>query len=493
MVLLQADARHIPLADGCVQCVVTSPPYWGLRDYGTPGQIGLEQTPDAYVAELVAVFREVRRVLRDDGVLWLNLGDSYAGTTGNTKGGLAKLSEKIDGVRRNGDQWATVRGEMHGFKRPDACDVGLKPKDLVGIPWSVAKALQAPYYAGSIARERDRVWLAAMIDGEGTICGFRHERKDDGRIRTGVHVYITNSNTALLDEAHRIWPASRSEHMSESAGHLGKRDVFRWISHGAERKANLLAELYPYLIAKRRQALIAWNLLQFVQDGKRLGRGIHWPAVRDKRDHLVRLLADANAGRSFDVPMWCEEPESMHEPGWYLRSDIIWHKPNPMPESVTDRPTKAHEYVFLLSKAERYVYDADAIAEEAVTDPERESVPRGGFAGKTEAMPGRNAFRAVTPTRNARSVWTIATQPYSGAHFATMPPVLAERCVVAGSQKGDTVLDPFGGAGTTALVADRLGRDAVICELNPEYARLAEARIRADAPMFADVTREDAA
>jgi DNA modification methylase len=486
MVLLQADARHIPLADGCVQCVVTSPPYWGLRDYGTPGQIGLEQTPDAYVAELVAVFREVRRVLRDDGVLWLNLGDSYAGTTGNTKGGLAKLSEKIDGVRRNGDQWATVRGEMHGFKRPDACDVGLKPKDLVGIPWSVAKALQAPYYAGSIARERDRVWLAAMIDGEGTICGFRHERKDDGRIRTGVHVYITNSNTALLDEAHRIWPASRSEHMSESAGHLGKRDVFRWISHGAERKANLLAELYPYLIAKRQQALIAWNLLQFVQDGKRLGRGIHGPAVRDKRDHLVRLMADANAGRSFDVPMWCEEPESMHEPGWYLRSDIIWAKPNPMPESVTDRPTKAHEYVFLLTKSERYFYDAMAISEPVSQTNGAQAWRRIFDASKQNkevemkaqgVKAGNDGRRDPDATdRNARTVWTIATQPYSGAHFATMPEALVERCVLAGSKPGSLVFDPFGGSGTTAAVALRLGRRAVCTELNPAYLALAERR-----------------
>jgi DNA modification methylase len=313
------------LPERSVQTCVTSPPYFGLRDYGHAGQLGLEPTPDEYVAAMVDVFRAVRRVLRDDGTVFLNLGDSYANTgasTGaGTRGGLAAAAAKADGRPRKQENRADGALFTAAIKR--GMPPGLKPKDLIGIPWMVAFALRAD--------------------------------------------------------------------------------------------------------------------------------------------------------------------------GWYLRSDIVWAKPNPMPESVTDRPTKAHEYVFLLSKAERYVYDADAIAEEAVTDPERESVPRGGFAGKTEAMPGRNAFRAVTPTRNARSVWTIATQPYSGAHFATMPPVLAERCVLAGSQKGDTVLDPFGGAGTTALVADRLGRDAVICELNPEYARLAEARIRADAPMFADVTREDAA
>jgi site-specific DNA-methyltransferase (adenine-specific) len=144
--------------------------------------------------------------------------------------------------------------------------------------------------------------------------------------------------------------------------------------------------------------------------------------------------------------------------GWYLRSDIIWHKPNPMPESVTDRPTKAHEYVFLLTKSARYYYDAVAIAEPSIAE-----------------------------TRNARSVWSITTQPFKGAHFATMPPELASRCILAGSRIGDTVLDPFGGAGTTGLVADRLGRDAVLIELNPTYAALARDRIHDDAPMFAEV------
>lgn len=276
------------LPNGAAQTCVTSPPYYGLRDYGHAGQIGIEETPDAYVARLVEVFREVRRVLRDNGTLWLNIGDSYAaqggahgGRTDNQRGvGAKRLHE--EGA---GDQAA---------RRPA---LGYKPKDLLGIPWMVAFALR--------------------VDG------------------------------------------------------------------------------------------------------------------------------------------------------WYLRSAIVWHKPNPMPESVKDRPTSAYEQVFLLSKREKYFYDAMAIAEE------------------TEETERHEQF---TIKRNARNVWTIATHPYSGAHFATMPPDLAERCIKAGSKPYDTVIDPFGGAGTTGLVADRLNRRFILCELNPEYARLAKERIVADAPLLMKAT-----
>ena len=314
--ILVGDCRlTLPtLAAGSVRCCVTSPPYWGLRDYGHGDQIGLEQTPDAYVAELVAVFREVRRVLTDDGTLWLNLGDSYAANRGHQ----VPDSKHVD------------VGNSRGM---NAASIGLKPKDLVGIPWRVAFALQAD--------------------------------------------------------------------------------------------------------------------------------------------------------------------------GWHLRSDIIWQKPNPMPESVTDRPTKAHEYVFLLSKSARYYYDAAAIAEPLTeTSIKRGSVKIGGIKGENyNPLPDDPNFRNGNEqwgrvldfsnggTRNARTVWSITARPFSGAHFATMPPELAERCIKAGSAKGDTVLDPFGGAGTTALVADRLGRDAILCELNPTYVELAEQRVTNDSPLFSEVIR----
>ena len=301
-----------------VQCCVTSPPYYGLRDYGQPGQIGLEKTPAEYVAALVEVFEGVRELLADDGVLWLNLGDSYAG---------AGYSNHTKGKGFNGAQ------REQGGKQRHSYGTGMKNKDLMGIPWRVAFALQ--------------------------------------------------------------------------------------------------------------------------------------------------------------------------EAGWYLRQDIIWHKPNPMPESVTDRCTKAHEYLFLLSKSERYFFDAEAIKEESVTDdprrpygskgawdmdgrPEEQrpngklrapaNAKRGDFNGKTNGLPGREAFRAFTETRNRRSVWTVPTQPYSGAHFATFPPALIEPCILAGSRPGDTVLDCFFGSGTTGEVAGNFGRQWIGCELNPDYAPLQRAR-----------------
>jgi DNA modification methylase len=284
------------LPDGMAQTSVTSPPYYGLRDYGCAGQIGLEDTPDAYVARLVDVFREVRRVLRDDGTLWLNLGDSYARAGGE------------GGCGPNAQVGNTKSGEQRRNLVPPS---RYKPKDLLGIPWMVAFALRAD--------------------------------------------------------------------------------------------------------------------------------------------------------------------------GWWLRQDIIWHKPNPMPESVTDRCTKAHEYVFLLTKSARYFYDADSIREAPTGRTDVLSVINTGADNGREK---RTLNNDGTIGANARSVWPIATQPYSGAHFATMPPALAERCIKAGSKPGDMVLDPFGGAGTTGLVADRLGRSATLIELNPEYARLARERITADAPLL---------
>jgi DNA modification methylase len=309
--ILRGDAlaKLAELPAASVHCCVTSPPYFGLRDYGCEGQIGLEATPDAYVAELVAVFREVRRVLRDDGTLWLNIGDSYASGGGNT----AMTGGKSD----------PARGLAMGFgslKR--GIPIGLKPKDIIGIPWMLAFALRAD--------------------------------------------------------------------------------------------------------------------------------------------------------------------------GWYLRQDIIWSKPNPMPESVTDRCTKAHEYLFLLSKSERYYYDAKAIAEPSAY-PGDERHLRTDRTIEFARPDGGSRARTGNPAglyRNKRDVWTIATQPYPEAHFATFPPALVEPCILAGCPEGGTVLDPFGGAGTTALVADRLGRNAILIELNPEYAAMAHRRIVNDTPLFAEVAAQ---
>ena len=289
-----ATLRDMP--DQSVHCCVTSPPYFGLRDYGVEGQMGLEPTPDAFVTGMAAVFAEVRRVLRDDGTLWLNIGDSYAAN----RGYQVPDSKHVD------------VGNSKGMK---ADAIGLKPKDLIGIPWLLAFALRGD--------------------------------------------------------------------------------------------------------------------------------------------------------------------------GWYLRQDIIWSKPNPMPESVRDRCTKAHEYLFLMSKGPRYFYDAEAIKEDAIHEgrvvkasgPDAQNAQKGKF-GATAA--GFTSHDTLVTNRNKRSVWTVATQPFSEAHFATFPPELIEPCILAGCPVGGTVLDPFGGAGTTGLVADRLQRNAVLIELNPEYAAIARRRIEND-------------
>lgn len=298
------------LPEKSINCCVTSPPYFGLRDYGQDGQIGLEASPDEFVAALVAVFREVRRVLRDDGTLWLNLGDSYAtGTKAERQPGNKSFGEgtsKAQGVARIGT--------------PE----GLKTKDLIGIPWRVAFALQAD--------------------------------------------------------------------------------------------------------------------------------------------------------------------------GWYLRQDIIWHKPNPMPESVRDRCTKSHEYIFMLSKSPRYYYDHEAVKEPAVAThasgngfkrDARESYKNAdGSARGNESQ-----WSDVGGKRNRRSVWTVSTKPYPGAHFATFPPDLIEPCILAGCPVGGTVIDCFGGSGTTAGVAVSNDRDAVICEISPDYGNLIPARV-SDICGKADFKRE---
>lgn len=373
--ILNADALHIPLADGTVQTCVTSPPYFGLRDYGTATweggnpecdhlrprlggngasspingggsdrdesvglqqykgvclkcgavridrQIGLEETPDAYVEKLVQVFREVRRVLRDDGTLWLNLGDSYAR--------LPSRGKKFDGGTYVGADTNGARADI----RPEIPD-GLKEKDMVGIPWMVAFALRAD--------------------------------------------------------------------------------------------------------------------------------------------------------------------------GWYLRSDIIWHKKNPMPESVTDRPTKSHEYIFLLSKSAKYYYDAEAIKEpnsetsgkwgKSVITKTAEAQGDGrhgksGFMGR-EISHEETIEKYYTDGRNKRDVWEVATQPYPEAHFATYPPKLIEPCILAGSREGDIVLDPFSGSGTTGQVAIQYRRRYVGLELNMDYIGLSRVRTTTDVmlPLFAGVT-----
>ena len=289
------------LPDQSVNTVVTSPPYFGLRDYGKEDQFGLEGTPEEFCDNLVKLFREIRRVLKDDGTVWLNLGDSYAGSGKN---------RNADGTSNAGKdtKQSTSQGTTEGNLRPvKAHEIGLKPKDLIGIPWMVAFALRAD--------------------------------------------------------------------------------------------------------------------------------------------------------------------------GWYLRQDIIWNKPNPMPESVRDRCTKAHEYIFLLSKSKKYYYDYEAIKQPVKQDWGTRDRTNGKYHNSGTGLQPHSGLEKSYETANKRSVWTVPPKAFKGAHFATYPPELIEPCILAGCPVGGTVLDPFGGSGTTAGVAYLHDRNSILCELNPEYAEMVERRI----------------
>ena len=293
-----------------INTCITSPPYWGLRDYDESEQLGLEETPEEFVNNLVGVFQEVKRVLRDDGTVWLNLGDSYAS---NQSSG--------DRVSKYSAKQSTNKGKLGGKQKVPH---GHKSKDLIGIPWRVAFALQ--------------------------------------------------------------------------------------------------------------------------QDG------------------------------------------------WYLRQDIIWHKPNPMPESVKDRCTKAHEYIFLLSKSVKYYFDNEAIKEDSIYAPDKthevereKGYYKGKWSNPEKGSRHDGSFKAIREKRNKRSVWTIATKPFKGAHFATFPPDLIKPCVLAGCPVGGTVLDPFGGSGTTALIANGHNRNAILCELNEDYIKIAKERLAPNGDFFTDI------
>lgn len=363
------------------------------------------------------------------------------------------------------------------------------------MPWRVARAMQEPYYAGTIKDERDRVWLAAMLDAEG--CMFIHKRKagqhnGQGYYRThdnfGPGVEICNTSRAVVERILAL-VGKGSICTSEKGKHGRKQTLYRWNLRTTESR-DFVREVYPYLIAKQQQARILCGC----------------PSSGNLAEAAHAALIGLHAGieTSVDFPA----PATLYEPGWYLRADVIWSKRNPMPESVIDRPTKAHEYLFLMARSERYVYDAKAIAEPCAPDTAGRSA-RGRSAGRYKS--GNKERRVATAgehartnthlgssvpwedkdgLRNKRSVWTIATEPFPEAHFATFPQALVEPCVLAGSKPGDLILDPFAGSGTVGVVALRHGRRFLGLELNPEYARMARRRI--GGPLFAGPQEETA-
>ena len=428
-----------------------------LQQYFCPAEIGLEATPDAYVQQMVAVFREVRRVLKDDGTVWLNLGDSYAGGGGFCSSAPSTATSKSGRYGTAGAAMKSV-GNVAGFKS----------KDLLGIPWRVAFALQQPYYAGSIRNREDRIWLAAMLDAEG--CMFIHKRKAGQSNGQGYHrkndtygpgVEICNTSLAVVERIMAI-VGKGSICQSDKGRHGRKQTLYRWNLRTTESR-DFVREIYPHLVAKQQQARILCGC----------------PSSGEQAEAAHAALIALHNG--IDTGVDFQTPASMFEPGWYLRSDVIWAKNNPMPESVTDRPTKAHEYLFLLTKSERYYYDADAIKERVsgTAHARGNGVNPKAAANATGNKQNASFSAAVSglvAERNKRTVWTVQSQPYSGSHFATMPEKLVEPCILAGSRPGDLVFDPFLGSGTVGAVAERLGRRWVGTDLNPAYHALAKKR-----------------
>jgi DNA modification methylase len=450
-------------------------------------QIGLEPSPAEYVASLVQVFREVWRVLKPDATVWLNLGDSYAGsgTIGRNDADRPNSASLRAGIRGNENNAKTIfSGKINRIQD------GLKPKDLIGIPWRVAFALQAPYVMPScVEAERDRAWLAAMFDGEGCIGirrfdSYREEKQQVYQDGFVVYTVVTNNDIELLHHCEQVtgFQATRLKQAANSTdgrGIVSRRDCYGWRLDG-NKAVEVVCAIYPYLISKRKQACIAYTLDHLNKNGHG-SRSV--PAdVQGKKQHLWELIKRCNQRESVDLPDWIMEPTQIVQPGWYLRSDIIWAKPSCMPESVTDRPTKSHEYLFLLAKNATYYYDADAIKEAALQPIGRpapvpsEKMRRLRETGMSSNGSGTSYLGSNVgePYRNRRSVWTVNTQVYTGSHFATFPEALVEPCILAGCPLGGLVLDPFCGTFTVGAVAARTGRRAVGVDLN--YQDLAKER-----------------
>jgi DNA modification methylase len=468
------DSMRQMIADGVrVQMCVTSPPYWGLRDYGSPGQIGLEPTIRDYVDAMVGVFGLVRELLADDGTLWLNMGDCYAGSWGaQSREHAGKHAPNVSALSANQVKAAQIRNGTSSLCRTP----GLKPKDLIGVPWRVAFALQQPWERATIKDRIDRAWLAALVDGEGCMTIMQAQNGEKSATSFPPVLQVKMCDPECIEKANQITGFEQCLRQ-DSPSRGGTRDTYQWRITG-RRAADIAAEIYPFLLIKRKQATILWNH-QMTRDSYETKRGQPMPpAAREKQIVCRQLIQRLNQKQPIDLPSWMVEPSINVEPGWYLRQDVIWHKPNPMPESVTDRCTKAHEYLFLLSKSERYYFDADAISEPVNGNAHS----RGNGVNPKAAVGeiGREkqnasfsvAVRELVSRRNKRSVWTIASDPYSDAHFATFPPALVEPCILAGSRAGDVVLDPFFGSGTVGEVAQRLGRKWIGCDLQKAYAPL---------------------
>ena len=450
--LAQADARRLPLADRCVQCVATSPPYFGLRDYGVVGQIGLEPTPEAFVAAMVAVFREIRRVLRDDGVVFLNLGDSYFGSsqTGgtNSKEGSAKRSGRMFSKRE-------------AARRAAACDTSdTTPEGCPGggcLCESLCGVCRRAYQIGKShsvhAPEPTR--LPSPF-------GSTRERRESmlGHLPTSDLIHQTDrSEAATADlattEGREPSPLLASHHPTQDGF---SRPLLAARSQADAASACLLCgcSLAPDARASERtesEPTLLHSVLPDTRATCESKTGTTWTdgasgfrtagkACDCSYPHYTKAYHRANLKPKDLIGIPWRVALALQADGWYLRSDVIWDKPNPMPESVTDRPTKAHEYVFLLTKSERYFYDAEAVKDPAIYSGKvvslgPKSLSKGQAHGMRVVPSGNGAADSIVVAegRNLRTVWRIATQPYKGAHFATFPEEIPRRCIQAGTSE----------------------------------------------------------
>lgn len=461
-------ARQLP--DESLNCIITSPPYWNLRDYQIDSQFGLESTPEEYVSKLVALFRELKRALKKDGTVWLNLGDSYAGS-GQGRNGDGSIGELSKKQRSN-------RGTVTDKFRHGIGDIpGLKPKDLCGIPWRVAFALQQSYEEHLIKLVEDRAYIAGLVDGEGCITILKTKSANsENSFSYPPIVQIRMCDTGAIDYFAELIKVNRSEaELYNSQKDANQRASYN-VKAVAQKAMDLIADIYPFLKVKRKQAIVAYNH-QLIRS-----KTNYQPRSEEqikKEEFCKELINKLNQRELTEIPSWMVEPKVKTETGWFLRQDLIWHKPNPMPESVTDRCTKSHEYIFLLSKSKNYYYDYEAIKEPDTPDGRKQTIRRqtNRYVGKLLSSFQDNAHERWTGTRNKRSVWTVNTHSFSEAHFATFPQKLIEPMVMAGCPAGGLILDPFMGAGTTAFVAKKLNRNYIGFELNPEYIKIAERRL----------------
>mgnify|MGYP005848055845 CR=1 FL=1 len=428
------DARSVvsELPKKYFQTCITSPPYFRLRDYNHDKQIGQEDTPEKFINELVEVFSFVRETLKDDGTLWINIADTY----------------------------------MTSNKKPKHSNSEYKIKDLLGIPWMLAFALQKPYYAGQIKNELDRVWIAAMLDAEGSICGSEYQSGE--RTKTNIYISITNTSVPIIEKCERLFP-QEVKHVYEKVN-KSNRPCFRWDVERLNEKATFLREIYPYLIAKRKQAILAYTLLEMQRGLKSKKKG-YLAEQQEQRSWLIKTLSFLNSGQDVDVPSWCIEPPSLFEPGYYLRQDIIWHKTNARPENAKGRCDCDHEYMFLFSKSKDYRFNEKLIQVPSVSAGR---IPGGNKKNDLSRNDSdRDMSVPVKNMRNRRSVWSVATKGIKAGHYAPFPAELIDSCIKATCGNESVVLDPFLGSGTTIKTALRAGCSGVGIELNPEYADIA--------------------